>query len=91
MFHLVTLLKILGILVVFILLLLIGAGIYQTLEEDISYRDSLYVMTSSATTIGYTKHEPSSGAGIWFLMFYSLCLVVYFLGSFFVISQFDFV
>jgi hypothetical protein len=71
---------------IFISLLTIGAAIYQALETDITYRDSLFLMVMSSTTVGITNQkEPKTSGGIWFLMIYSLLLVSYFLGSFFVL------
>jgi hypothetical protein len=73
------------ILAIFVILLLIGAAIYMNIEEDVNLRDAFSLMTASATTIGSTKDSPKSSGGIWFMNIYSILLVTYYLGSFFVI------
>ena len=73
--------------IIFVLfcLIAIGAAIYQAIEVDINYRDSLFIMVMAATTIGITENHPQTTSGIWFFMFYSLLMVTYFLGSFFIV------
>ena len=77
------------IVMIFIVLVLIGASIYQSLE-DVSFRDSLFFQVSAATTIGSTEFAPKTSSGTWFQIFYSIILVVYFLGSFFFIDRLPF-
>jgi hypothetical protein len=70
------------IVLVFLVLMAVGAAIYQTLE-GVSYGDALYVAVASATTIG--APPPTATSARWFQVFYSLFTVVYFLASFFVV------
>ena len=74
------------IVVVFIILNLLFAYIY-TLIEKISFQDALYLMVANSTTIGSTDQQPITSAGKWFNIFASLVLVIYFIGSFFVIFE----
>jgi hypothetical protein len=72
-------LKIFSIVFMFIILLVIGAAIYQKFEKSTNYLDALFLMVMSATTIGTHKYMPVTSGGIWFFMLYSIILVTYFL------------
>lgn len=71
-------------LVVYFVVVLIGAGIIQALEEDEqqwSYADSFYFMTMASTTIGFGDFVPVTKSGRMFVTFYSVFAVaVFFLG-----------
>lgn len=71
------------LLAVLLVLLVIGAIIYSLLE-DVNFRDSLWMMVATATTIGTNETPASTTGGHWFRMVYSLMLVIFFIGSFFV-------
>lgn len=74
------------VVLIFIVLVVSGAAVYHELE-DVSFRDSVYFQVNNATTIGATEFSPKTTGGIWFQMFWSPILVIYFLGAFFYLDK----
>ena len=78
------------ILLIFVALVVLGGAIYNALEDNINFRDSVYLMMATATTIGSPLYNPTNANSTWFMLFYSPLIVIYFIASFFVVFSMAF-
>ena len=60
-----------------VLLLLVGTSLYRIFEEEIEFKDAFHTIASSVLRTGTARSQPKSDGGTWFLMLFSVLVILY--------------
>ena len=61
----------------FLLCLLVGTATYRLFEKQIEFKDAFHVVTSTVLRTGTVRELPKSNGGTWFLLLFSILVILY--------------